>query len=306
MKKQPVDILMKNFRAKRKAKRRFYSALFILLFLSWYILVLPAQLFNDPTSTVLLDRNGELLGARIADDGQWRFAPSDSVPEKFKRCIVEFEDRDFYWHVGVSGKGIGRALWQNMHTGKRVSGGSTITMQLVRIMKKNPPRTYGQKIYEMILATRIEWSYSKDEILNMYASNAPFGNNVVGLDAAAWRYFGRAAYQLSWAETATLAVLPNAPGLIYPGKNQEKLLAKRNRLLTHLHNEGFIADEAYQLAITEPLPLKPLPLPQLAPHLLEKMILSGKKGQTIQSSIVASSQRSIQRSLELHSLVGII
>ena len=303
MKKEPVDILMKNFRAKRKAKRRFYSALFILLFLCWYILVLPTKLFNDPTSTVLLDRNGELLGARIADDGQWRFAPSDSVPEKFKRCIVEFEDRDFYWHVGVSGKGIGRALWQNMHNGKRVSGGSTITMQLVRIMKKNPPRTYGQKIYEMILATRIEWSYSKDEILNMYASNAPFGNNVVGLDAAAWRYFGRAAYQLSWAETATLAVLPNAPGLIYPGKNQEKLLAKRNRLLTHLHDEGFIADEAYQLAITEPLPLKPLPLPQLAPHLLEKMILSGKKGQTIQSSLVASTQRSIQRSLELHSLV---
>jgi len=303
MKKAPPDLIFENYRLKKKSKRKFLLACITLVFLVFYTVVLPSQLFNDPTSTVLLDRNGELLGARIANDGQWRFAASDSVPKKFERCIIEFEDRNFYWHAGVSIKGLLRAIWQNLHSGERVSGGSTITMQLVRIMKKNPSRTYTQKLYEIILATRIEWTYSKAEILNLYASNAPFGNNVVGLDAAAWRYFGRAANQLSWAETATLAVLPNAPGLIYPGKNQVKLMAKRNRLLTHLHKKGYIENEVYALAITEPLPQKPVPLPQYAPHLLEKMILSGRKGQTIQSSILTSTQRSVERSLRLHSQI---
>src|SRR5574343_1633718 len=111
MRKDPLDLLMINFRAKRKAKRRFYSALFIFLFLSWYILVLPSQLFNDPTSTVLLDRNGELLGARIADDGQWRFEESKSIPFRYATCLTAFEDRDFYWHPGVNPKSVFRAVF---------------------------------------------------------------------------------------------------------------------------------------------------------------------------------------------------
>lgn len=303
MKKGPIDFVINNYQKRQKKRRKLVLSIVLVFTLIEYITILPERLFSDPTSTVLLDRNGELLGARIADDGQWRFASSDSIPQKFERCIIEFEDRNFYWHIGVSGKGMLRAVWQNFQSGERVSGGSTITMQLVRIMKKNPPRTYTQKLYEMVLATRIEWTYSKAEIMNLYASNAPFGNNVVGLDAAAWRYFGRAPHQLSWAETATLAVLPNAPGLIYPGRNQEKLMAKRNRLLTHLHKKGYIEDEVFELALTEPLPQKPLALPQYAPHLLEKMIVSGQKGQTIHSSILASTQRSVDRTLALHSQI---
>ncbi|XOV68879.1 MAG: penicillin-binding protein 1C [Fluviicola sp.] len=287
-------------RRRRKILRRKWYVLFFWVFLVWYVDCLPEDLFDDSTSTVLLDNNGTLLGAHIADDEQWRFPESKTVPYKFKTCIIQFEDRKFYSHWGVSASGIGRALWQNFQSGERVSGGSTITMQLVRLMRKNPRRTYGEKMYEMILATRIELRYSKSEILSKYASHAPFGNNVVGLDAASWRFFGRPANQLSWAESATLAVLPNAPGLIYPGKNHDLLKSKRDRLLKRLRKIGKISESEYQLALLEQLPEKPHPLPNLAPHLLHKCIAEGKKGKVIRTSVDAKVQKKVNFLVENH------
>lgn len=287
-------------RRRRKVLRRKWYLFLTFIFFVWYYNCLPDQLFDDSTSTVLLDRNGQLLGAHIADDEQWRFPECERVPYKFKSCIVEFEDRRFYSHWGVSPKGVARAFWQNISSGKRVSGGSTLTMQLVRLMRKNPPRTYSEKVYEMLLATRIELRYSKKEILRLYASHAPFGNNVVGIDAAAWRFFGRPANQLSWAESATLAVLPNAPGLIYPGKNHDVLKAKRNRLLKRLRDIGKMSHSEYKLAILEPLPEKPHALPSLAPHLLQKSMLSGKKGKVVRTTIDAKLQKKAAFLLDNH------
>lgn len=303
MKKRETDFVMKVFKDRMKRKRSLFFQLFLALFFGWYITCIPSQLFNDSTSTVLLDRTGNLLGARIADDGQWRFEESKNVPAKFAACIVQFEDRQFYEHVGISVRGIARAIVQNTRSTKRVSGGSTLSMQLIRLMQKNPPRTYVNKILEMIMATRVEWTYSKNEILRLYASHAPFGNNVVGLEAASWRYFGRPSQQLSWAESATLAVLPNAPGLIYPGRNQDQLIAKRNRLLTRLFTIGEIDKETYELSLTEPIPGKPLRLPQHALHLMDQMIREGKKGKTITSTISLSIQHKTERLLEIHSNV---
>lgn len=287
-------------RRRRKVLRRKWYLFSFWIFLVWYADCLPDELFDDSTSTVLLDSDGNLLGAHIADDHQWRFPESKTVPYKFRACIVEFEDRGFYSHMGVSPSGVGRALWQNVRSGRRVSGGSTLTMQLVRLMRKNPPRTYSEKVYEMILATRIEMRYSKSEILRMYASHAPFGNNVVGLDAAAWRFFGRPANQLSWAESATLAVLPNAPGLIYPGKNHDLLRNKRNRLLKRLRKIGKISESEYRLALLERLPEKPHPLPNAAPHLLQKCIAEGKKGRVIRTNIRSRIQKEADFLLENH------
>ncbi len=293
---------MKKSLKKYKSKVKWFSLLCLLIFITWYIQSLPEKLFNDPTATVILDKQGTLLGAKIADDGQWRFAAGDSISRKFEQCILQFEDRNFYDHPGVSVKGIGRSVVQNIKRGKIVSGGSTITMQLVRIMKKNPKRTFSEKILEMVLATRMEIRYSKKEILGYYSANAPFGNNVVGLEAASWRYFGRGVHHLSWAESATLAVLPNAPGLIYPGKNHERLLAKRDRLLKRLHDVNIIDETTYQLALSEALPEKPLALPQSAKHLLNRLIKEGYKGQTICSSIDAVLQEKAVNILQQHSL----
>ena len=247
------------------------KTIFIVIILIFYAFCLPKKLFTKPTSTVITSNNNELLGALIAKDGQWRFPHNDSVPKKFKTCLIQFEDEYFYKHPGFNPVSIFNALKQNLKAGKVKRGGSTITQQVIRLSRNDRPRTYFEKLKELILATRLELSISKEKILTYWSSNAPFGGNVVGLDAASWRYFNRKSTQLSWAESATLAVLPNAPNLIYPGKNQDKLLVKRNRLLKKLLVKNVIDSLTYNLSILEDLPQKAYSIPQIAPHLLQKI-----------------------------------
>ncbi len=280
-------------------KRKYYLLAFFFGLGIWWWFCLPKQLFVTPTSTVLLSHNGALLNAQIAEDGQWRFPYNDSVPEKFKKAIIEFEDRTFYSHIGVSARGIARAIKQNIENGEVVSGASTLTMQVIR-MARNKPRTVYQKIVEMIWATRLEARLSKDKILALYASNAPMGGNVVGLDAASWRYFNRSAFDLSWAETATLAVLPNAPSLIHVSKNRELLREKRDRLLQRLHESGVIDKETLEIATKEILPESPKPLPQQAIHLLNNALAEGRKGERIVTNLDADLQKNLIERLQYH------
>jgi penicillin-binding protein 1C len=249
-------------------QRKTWTAIIILLIIYWRIL--PNPLFNDPTSYVLEDKKGNLLAARIATDGQWRFPETEAVPEKFAKAIITFEDKRFWYHPGVDFISIGRAIVQNVKARSIESGGSTLTMQVVRLSRKGKSRNLWEKGIEAILATRLEVGYRKSSILELYASHAPFGGNVVGIDAASWRYYGKSPTLLSWGEAATLAVLPNAPALIHPGRNRDALEAKRNRLLDKLLANGDMDSTTCQLAKTEPIPEDPLPLPQLAPHLLDR------------------------------------
>lgn len=258
-----------RFFFKQQPISRKVILILITLLLIGYLFCLPRQLFHVSYSTVVADRNGELLGARIASDGQWRFPPRTTTPEKMQQCLISFEDKHFYHHWGVNPLSIGRAIRQNLKNKRVVSGGSTLTMQTIRLAR-NESRTFGEKFIEMILATRLEFRASKEEILSMYVSHAPFGGNVVGLDAAAWRYFGHPAEELSWAESAMLAVLPNAPSMIHLSKGRKALLLKRNRLLKTLYEEGTMDESTYELAASEPLPDEPHPLPQVAPHLVSR------------------------------------
>lgn len=254
----------------RKLRRRTKVLLLLLLGLfTWFWFCLPRQLFHEPTSFVIEDAQGNLLGATVADDGQWRFPGQKEVPEKFKQCIIAYEDKRFYRHWGVDPLAMVRAIRQNIRHRGVVSGGSTITMQVIRL-SRNKNRNLFQKLVEMIMAVRLEIRCSKKEILSLYAAHAPFGSNVVGLDAAAWRYYGRSPDQLSWGEMAALAVLPNSPALVHPGRNRDVLLRKRNEVLWRLKEKGILDEMAYQLALAEPLPGDPHPLPQLAPHLLQR------------------------------------
>lgn len=257
-----------------------------------YIFCLPRQLFHVPYSTVVTDRNDELLGARIASDGQWRFPPRETTPEKIKQCLITFEDKHFYHHWGVNPLSVGRAIYQNTKHKRIISGGSTLTMQTIRLAR-NESRTFGEKVIEMIWATRLEFRASKEEILSMYVSHAPFGGNVVGLDAAAWRYFGHSVEDLSWAESAMLAVLPNAPAMIHLSKGRKMLLSKRNRLLKQLLEKKIIDSSTYELAITEPLPDEPHPLPQTAPHLVSRFYKE-RNGQYTRSTIDRGMQTHIE------------
>jgi penicillin-binding protein 1C len=261
-----------------------------------YYFCLPEPLFRPVFATVLEDRQGRLLSATIAADEQWRFPACDTVPDKFKHALLLFEDRHFFSHWGVNPFSMLRACWQNINQGRIVSGGSTLSMQVIRL-SRNQPRTFYEKLIEIILATRLEFSYSKNEILALYASHAPFGGNIVGLNAASWRYFGRSPKRLSWAEAAVLAVLPNSPGLIYPGKNHYKLLQKRDRLLDKLHQKGYFDELTLQLAKAEPIPDKPAPLPMLATHLLTRNIHEGRQGKIIKTTLDLQLQSDVQQVL---------
>ncbi|MFR9165605.1 MAG: penicillin-binding protein 1C [Dysgonomonas sp.] len=278
------------------SKKRYKIGIPVIsVLLIWYIFCLPSPLFDVPYSTVVLDRNGELLGARLSSDEQWRFPTVDSVPDKYKICLIEFEDRYFRYHWGVNPASVFRAMKQNFSEKRIVSGASTISMQTIRLSRKEN-RTFGEKFVEMILATRLEFSYSKDEIVNLYASHAPMGANVVGVAAASWRYFGHDVSSLSWAEAATLAVLPNSPSLMHFGRNRDKLLNKRNKLLKSLNERGIIGSTDYELAMSEPLPFHPYPLPQIAPHLVTKIFLENG-GKQVRATVEKQQQIRVENIL---------
>jgi penicillin-binding protein 1C len=238
---------------------------------AWWRMI-PDPLFAAPRSYLLEARDGALLSARIASDGQWRFPGTDHVPARFRRALLIYEDKRFDAHHGVDPLAVARALRLNLRAGHVVSGGSTLTMQLAKMARGDGGgRSYSAKLYEMLLALRLEARFGKDELLALYAANAPFGGNVVGLEAASWRYFGRGPEQLSWAEAATLAVLPNNPALVHVARNRSTLRQKRDQLLRRLGAAGAMTPLDLDLALAEPLVAEPHELPDLAPHLLETL-----------------------------------
>ncbi|PZR41753.1 MAG: penicillin-binding protein 1C [Azospira oryzae] len=265
-----------------------------------YFFCLPSVLFKDPYSTVLEDRSGHLLNASIASDGQWRFPEQDSIPSKFAEAIVLFEDKRFWNHPGVDLISLGRAVRQNIKSGRVISGGSTLSMQVIRLSRKNRSRNVFNKVIEIILATRLEIRYSKQEILSLYAAHAPFGGNVVGIEAACWRYFGRDQKELSWSEAALLAVLPNNPSLIHLARNREVLKSKRDRLLKRLREAGKMDEVTCQLALTEPVPDQPFPLPRMASHLLDRAAREGYAQQKIQSTLDLPLQARVTQIISDH------
>lgn len=272
-----------------------------LLLLSILLAPLPDPVFQTPYATTLRSQEGILLSASIARDQQWRFPQSDSIPNNFSTAIQLFEDEYFRWHPGVNPISITRAMYQNFRSKKVVSGGSTLSMQTVRMALGNQKRTYFQKFGEILSAFKLELLYSKREILKLYADHAPFGGNIVGINAAAWRYFGRSPFQLSWAEVATLAILPNDPSSIFPGKNQEALLLKRNFLLQKIASRGHMTKDELFLAMEESLPETIKPVPNDAYHLLHRAMTEGSAQQEIHSTLDASLQREVSRRLNIYS-----
>ncbi len=254
-------------------KRICLVVLFFIVAISfvWWQTRLPDPLFPNDYSTVVLDEDGDYLRVFLNSKEQWRFPMTkDTIPRKLIESAVLFEDKNFFSHCGIDITAIGRALLQNLRSRKILSGGSTITMQVARIMKPKK-RTVGNKFIEMVQSLKLELYYSKDEILKMYFTNAPYGGNIIGYEAASLRYFGKLPKYLTWAQAATLAVLPNNPGLINPMKNQDRLKEKRNRLLKRLFDKKIINESTYTLSLLEPIPKKQLPFSIAAPHLTRRL-----------------------------------
>lgn len=248
------------------SKRAIFILLAMLLF--YLAIPLPDPLFPQDYSTVVTDRNGQILRAFLNRNEQWLLPPRPDlpIPEKLKIAVLHYEDRYFYFHPGVNPAAVLRALYQNLSAGRTVSGASTITMQVARLIRPKT-RHVGNKLLEMLQAAKLELRCRKGEILARYLNHAPYGGNIVGYQAAALRYFRKLPEQLTWGEAATLAVLPNAPGLISPDINPGLLKARRDRLLAALFREGVLDRESYELARLEPLPAGSHPFRMLAPHL---------------------------------------
>jgi len=244
------------------------------------VLLRPPGDFPENRSTAILDLHGRLLGATTASDGQWRFPEADSVPFRFRQAVLAAEDKRFLVHPGIDPLAILRAVDDNSRPHRRIQGASTLTMQVARMLRRSrgasPRRTLLAKFAEAGLALRLEWWNRKETILSLWASNAPFGGNVVGLEAAAWRWYGTTPEDLTWGQCATLAAIPNAPSHLL-GRIDERtaLLARRETILARLREEGVLDSAEWSLARSEPLPDHPHALPRLAPHALARLAKVG-------------------------------
>ncbi len=231
----------------------------------------PDPPFPEDYGTMVLDTHGEVLHTYLATDDQWRFRLSgDDIAPKLEAAVLAAEDRRFRNHPGVDPLALSRAVIQNLGAGEVRSGASTITMQLARLIRPKP-RTIPNKILEMAQALKLETRLDKDEILRLYFEHAPYGGNLVGATAASLHYFNRPPNRLTWAEAATLAVLPKAPSTVTPFRNSEVLLDRRNRLLRALEQQGSMDDQTLRESLFEPLPTWPHPMPTVAPHFARRV-----------------------------------
>lgn len=239
-------------------------------FLFYVCLPLGNEQLPKSYSQAVMAKDSSFLRVFLNTDQQWILSPTlqSEIPENLKQAVLTFEDQYFYQHPGVNPVALIRAAFLNAKHNKVISGGSTISMQLARMIR-NRPRTIWNKFREILLAFKLEFKFSKDEILKQYLTHAPYGSNIRGNMAASYRYFGKAPNQLTWSEASLLAVLPNAPGIIFPTSNQETLTKKRNFLLNKLFDKGQIDEETLQLSLLERIPSKITPFPLHAPHLTD-------------------------------------
>ncbi len=270
------------------------AMVFAVFLLSVILTPVPDPLFPARYSTVVTDRNGRIMRAFLNPDQQWLLPPEPDmpVPKKLKQALLTAEDRWFYQHPGINPFSVARAAWQDISARRIVSGASTLTMQLARISKPKP-RTVPNKLVEMLQAIKIEWRYGKETILRMYLDHAPFGGNIIGIRAAAWKTFGKAPEKLTWGQAATLAVLPNAPGLISPKNGHKLLKEKRDRLLRKLFKRKIIDAATLRNSLAEPVPAESQPFPVVAPH-LGRSLQTRFPGRTISTTIDPDIQRTTQ------------
>jgi len=236
----------------------FFITLFILLFIyliKVYITYDPKKLVEEINySKVVLDRKGEILSVFLNSEEEFHIKYDGEVPETLKTAVINYEDKKFYSHSGVDYPRILKSFFNNM-TGRKKMGASTISMQVVKLLEPKK-RTYFNKLVEVVKAYKLESEFSKEEILKIYLNNVPYGSNIVGYSGAIKMYFNKEVKDLSYAEATLLAVLPNSPGILNLKKNNDKLEAKRNRLLKTLLDRKLIDERQYKFSLLEKFPNK--------------------------------------------------
>ncbi len=248
------------------------------------------------TSRVVEAADGTWLYAQTSRDEKWRFPVEvPKLDPGFLRMLLAFEDQRFYRHPGMDPLAMGRAVMQLISSGRIISGGSTITMQLARLLEPKPRTVWG-KLREIVRAFQLEWHYSKEEILSAYLTLTPYGGNVEGIVGASMRYFGKLPTALSASESALLVALPQSPERNRPDRSLHRAKKARKRVLDLARERGIISETLYRQALGEPLPSKLYPFPRYAPHLSQKLLLQSDPGKkVITTTLNADLQRQVER-----------
>ena len=295
--------LLAGLNRKKSVWVLFPLLVIVLFILANWCFPLPKARLHPPTSRIVLDRNGEWLRAFLADDGMWRFSHQSSVISSQLRgdlvgqdpsltdnrkpktenpwlheAMLTVEDRWFYYHCGINPVSMITALYDNIKAGEVVRGGSTITMQLARLMEPKS-RNIPNKLIEMFRAIQLELAYSKSEILNFYFNMLPYGGNIVGTGAASRFYFNKPQHAISLGEAALLVAIPNAPERLRLDRFPENARHARAKVLNRLRARRQISEQQWREALREPIPIKRHPLPFKAPH-LSRMLVKGNRWNT--------------------------
>ncbi|KFC06632.1 penicillin-insensitive transglycosylase/transpeptidase [Trabulsiella guamensis ATCC 49490] len=279
-----------------KKTRWLWLAGFLLL--AWLLIVAADRLWPLPLNEVAPAR------VVVAEDGTplWRFADTDGiwrypvtlndVSPHYLEALIQYEDRWFWEHPGVNPFSIARAAWQDLSARRVISGGSTLTMQVARLLDPHP-RTFGGKFRQLWRALQLEWHLSKQQILTLYLNRAPFGGTLQGIGAASWSYLGKPPSQLSYSDAALLAVLPQAPSRLRPDRWPQRAQAARNKVLDRMLAQGVWSATVVKEAREEPVWLAPRQMPQLAP-LFSRRVLAKSQGTKIDTTLDASLQRQLE------------
>jgi penicillin-binding protein 1C len=253
----------------------------------------PLPLSQANPARVVVAADGTPLWRFADQNGIWRYPVTVSdVSPRYLEALINYEDRWFWDHPGINLLSIIRAGWQDLISGKVISGGSTLTMQVARLLDPHP-RTLGGKVRQVWRALQLEWYLSKEQILTLYLNRAPFGGTLQGVGAASWVYLGKSPQQLSYAEAALLAVLPQAPSRLRPDRWPERAQAARNKVLMRMAEQAVWEPQQVKESLEEPVWLAPRQMPQLAP-LLSRYLVSRSKAQKITTTLDAPLQRQLE------------
>ncbi len=267
------------------------------VFAAWVVALGPLPLAQArQVSTTIVDRNGKLLRAYAMADGRWRL-PVDAktgVDPGYLKLLLAYEDRRFYSHAGVDPFALGRAALQLISRGHIVSGGSTITMQLARLMEPRRERSVYAKLRQMVRALEIERQLNKDQILDLYLALAPFGGNLEGVRAASIAYFGKEPKRLSLTESALLVALPQSPETRRVDRYPDVARAARDRVLDRMVEDGRVSEEEAASAKAVPVPRLRKPMPILAPHSADQAIATVKDADVIRLTLDSSLQKVLE------------
>jgi penicillin-binding protein 1C len=246
-------------------------------------------------STQVVDREPRLLRAYATAEGRWRLpATVHDVDSRFLVMLQAYEDRRFREHPGVDPLAIARAAWQWLGNGRVISGGSTLTMQVARLLEPRPERSLVAKLRQMVRAIELERSLSKDDILGLYLTLAPYGGNLEGIRAASLAYFGKEPKKLSLAEAALLVALPQSPELRRPDRSAAAARRARDRVLDRIAKAGVVPKDEVAFAKRDAVPGARRPMPALAPHAADQAVAAAPKQKVIRLTIDASLQKNLE------------